>query len=476
MIRLSGQRKALSAARCRSLACEPLEDRNMLSFIVQNPVPVTGVNPAVVATADLFNHGQADLAVTNVTLGAPNGSVTIYENTTTSAVGDITFAQTQDIPVGADPIGVIAGRFTGDGLTDLVVADAGDGTIAVLLNDPNNPGTFQTPMYYTVGGNPFSVVVGQFTASGHQDILVGTSNSLLGTSTDTVSLLFGNGDGTFQAPVQIKTGASGGQDVAAAPFSVGGNYNIVVANYDTNNISVLFGNGDGTFQPPVLYPVGTKPYTVAVGDVNGDGHADIITSNQDDGTVSVLLNDGTDNFPSRTDYPVGGMPADVVLGNFHGDSQVDIAVTNYLVIGGSVSVLLNNGDGTFAAATQYTTGSLAAGVAVNDYNGDGFPDMVVANAGSGTLSILRNDTMQPDPPPGGSAATDPLPQAPGKATTAHHADAIAIFASSELRRSLVDEVSLLVLHGKSIGNTAEAALLTDFAHEWSEGNGFLTWY
>jgi hypothetical protein len=264
--------------------------------------------------------------------------------------------------------------------------------------------------------------------------------------------------------------------VAAAPFSAGGNYNIVVANYDTNNISVLFGNGDGTFQPPVLYPVGTQPYTLAVGDVNGDGHPDIITSNRGDGTVSVLLNDGTDNFSSRIDYPVAGNPADIVLGNFRGDSQVDIAVTNYLVIGGSVSVLLNNGDGTFAPAIQYATGSLAAGVAVKDYNGDGFPDMVVANAGSGTLSILRNDTMQPGPPPGGSAAADPLPQTPGNATTARHADAIGVFSSSEVRRNLADDMSLLVLQSRSLGNTAEAALLTDFAQERSDGNELLAWY
>src|SRR5438132_7539454 len=179
MIKVGRQRNTLGAARNRPLACEQLESRTLLSFIVQDPIAVTDPNPAVVATADLFNHGQADLAVTNVNFGAPNGSVTIYKNTTTSPVGDITFVQTQDIAVGADPIGLITGKFTGDGLTDLVVANAGDGTIAVLLNDPNNPGTFQTPVYYTVGGSPFSVIVGQFTTSGNQDILVGTSNSLL---------------------------------------------------------------------------------------------------------------------------------------------------------------------------------------------------------------------------------------------------------------------------------------------------------
>lgn len=388
--------------RC-ALACEQLEERNLLSFIVQPPITATGVNPAVVAAADLFRHGQPDLAVTNNNRGGPNGSLTIYKNTTTSPVGDITFMETQEIPVGREPIGVIAGQFTDDGLNDLVVANngAGDGTIAVLVNDPNNPGTFLAPVYYSVGGIPFAVVVGQFTASGHQDILVGTS-------TDTVSLLLGNGDGTFQPPIQIATGGDGGQDVATAPFTVGGNYNIVVANTATNNVSVLLGNGDGTFQPPVLYPVGVQPYTLAIGDVNNDGFADLVVVNQDPngGSISVLLNDGTNNFPTRTDYPAGAGPEDVVLGNFRGDSRLDIAVSNFLIIGGGVSVLLNNADGTFGTPTSYPTGPDAAGIAATDYNGDGFPDIVVPNAFGNTLSVLRNDGMQAVPPPGGSAGAD----------------------------------------------------------------------
>jgi hypothetical protein len=254
-----------------------------------------------------------------------------------------------------------------------------------------------------VGGKPFSVVVGYFTASGNQDILVGTS-------TDTVSLLLGNGDGTFQSPIPISTGGDGGLDVSAAPFVAGGNYNIVVANNSTNTISVLLGNGNGTFQPPVIYPVGVQPYTVAVGDVNNDGFADIVVANQDPngGTVSVLLNDGTNNFPTRVDYPAGTTPSDVVLGNFRGtnDPRLDIAVSNSPIFGGGVSVLLNQGEGTFAPLTSYPTGAYAAGVAIADYNGDGFPDIVVANAFSNSLSVLRNDGMPVPPPPGGAAPAD----------------------------------------------------------------------
>src|SRR5438105_15118626 len=101
-----------------------------------------------------------------------------------------------------------------------------------------------------MGGPPSSVVVGQFTTSGYLDILVGISNS------NTVSLLLGNGDGTFQAPIPISTGGDGSQDVFAGPFTPGGNANIVVTNNSSNTISVIMSNGDGTFQLPAIYPVG----------------------------------------------------------------------------------------------------------------------------------------------------------------------------------------------------------------------------
>ena len=118
MFHRSWHRKAEGAAagpasgrRPRPLALEALEDRTVLSFVVQSPFSSAGVNPAGVAAADLFRHNQPDLAVTNNNNGGPNGSVTIYRNTTASQAGDITFAQAQDIPVGKEPVPI--GRLAG---------------------------------------------------------------------------------------------------------------------------------------------------------------------------------------------------------------------------------------------------------------------------------------------------------------------------------------------------------------------------
>lgn len=446
------------------LFCEALEERNLLSFIVQSPFPSGGPNPAALVAGELFNHNEPDLAVTNNNLGGTNGSVTIYKNTTADPVGDITFAQTQTIPLGREPIGITTGQFTNSGLNDLVIANNGDGdgTIEVLLNDPNNPGTYQAPTSYNVGGKPFAVVVGQFTASGNQDILVGFSDK------GSVSLLLGNGDGTFQPPIPIDTGGAGSQDIIATPFTLGGNYNIVVANHDSNNVSVLMGNGDSTFQPPMLYAVGVEPYTLAVGDVNNDGFPDIVVADQDStnpngGFVTVLLNDGSNTNFTRTDYPAGFLPTDVLLASFHNDGHLDIAVSNFFPFGGSVNVLLNDGTGAFGPATKYATGgNLATGIAIADFNGDTFPDIVVGNGLSNSLTVLRNDGMQPIPPPGRSADPGPMRAVPVSSAPPTSAIVAPVLPLPGVRQQVADQGNLVLSQRTEARKAELSALFADF--------------
>ncbi|MFE7352013.1 FG-GAP-like repeat-containing protein, partial [Streptomyces sp. NPDC057543] len=131
-----------------------------------------------------------------------------------------------------------------------------------------------------------------------------------------------------------------------------------------------------------------NPEGVAVGDFNGDGFPDIVTANTNADSASVLLNNGDGTFATKTDYPTGSVPTSVAVGDFNGDGFPDIVTSNLGV--STVSVLLNNGDGTFGAKTDYPTGSGPVAVAVGDFDGDGAPDLVTANSVS-TVSVLSNN-------------------------------------------------------------------------------------
>jgi hypothetical protein len=131
---------------------------------------------------------------------------------------------------------------------------------------------------------------------------------------------------------------------------------------------------------------GSSPYSVAIGDVNGDGRSDLVVANQSSNTVSVLLGNGAGGFGAKTDFATGSAPTSVAIGDLNGDGRSDLAVANY--VSGTVSVLLGNGAGGFGAKTDFATGANPYSVAIGDVNGDGRSDLAVANSGSATVSVL----------------------------------------------------------------------------------------
>jgi autotransporter-associated beta strand protein len=274
------------------------------------------------------------------------------------------FAPPVPYAAGRGPIVVATGDFRGNGIKDLVTAN-NDASVNVLLGNGN--GTFQAAVNYPVAHTPSTLTVGDFNGDGKLDLL--TTSFDFGIPT--MSVLLGNGDGTFQDAVTspLDRQAFG---VAAGDLLGNGILDLVTANGYDHTVSVLLGNGDGTFQTAVTYPVGSFDGAVAVRDL-GNGTLDIITANIF--SVSVLLGNGDGTFQPARDFE-GGFTS-IAFGDFRGNGKLDLIGTANSSFDSSVYVLLGNGDGTFAPRTSIFGTDQPGNVAVGDFDGDGKLDFVV---------------------------------------------------------------------------------------------------
>jgi hypothetical protein len=155
-------------------------------------------------------------------------------------------------------------------------------------------------------------------------------------------------------------------------------------------VAVLLGNGDGTFTQATGSPIafGQNLSAMVVGDFNGDGKLDLAVTDASANAVLVLLGNGDGTFQPPVAIAVGNQPMAIVLGDFNNDGKLDLATANYA--DDTVTLLLGNGDGTFAQAphSPFAVGQAPIAIAAADFNGDGKLDLAVANATSGTVSIL----------------------------------------------------------------------------------------
>jgi hypothetical protein len=300
------------------------------------------------------------------------------------------FLSPGSFPVDMMPLSIATGDFNGDGKTDLVTANFAANTVSVLLG--NGDGTFGSATnLVTAGTGPFSVVTGDFNGDGNADIAVANI------TTSNVSVFLGNGNGTFQAPATFAVG-SGPDGIATGDFNGDGKTDLVTANVNDNTVSILLSNGNGTFQNAVSFAAGTAPRDVAVGDLNGDKNADLVVSDGSGATVSVLLGNGNGAFGAATTFGTENGPGGLALADFNGDGKLDVAVAN--LGGDSVSILLGNGNGTLQNAINIAGpgGPNPTTVVAADFNGDNQTDLAVANlTANGTVSVLLgngNGTFQ----------------------------------------------------------------------------------
>ncbi len=164
-----------------------------------------------------------------------------------------------------------------------------------------------------------------------------------------------------------------------------------MANQFSSDVSVLLGNGDGSFQTAVKYDLddNTFPSAVAIGHLNPDGYADLVVANEFGPDISVLLGNGDGTFQTAVDYGAGTSPFSVGIEDLDLDGNADVVVANWTSTG-VVWVFLGNGDGTLQTGESYATESKAASVAIGDLDNDYVQDLAVANYGSDTVSVLLN--------------------------------------------------------------------------------------
>ena len=233
---------------------------------------------------------------------------------------------------------------------------------------------------YKVGKNPTTVTPFDINQDGVTDLV--TTNM----SSNTLSILIGNGDGTFRDQVQLHV-CQEPRSLATGSFNEDIYPDVVLACSGSDQIAVLFGRADGKFQEGPQYPVHRTPIAVASDDLNGDQVADLVVALRND-KVKIFLGQGNGEFRHGAQYEYGDTPTSVALSDLNGDGKVDLVVTNGGPMSNAVSIWVGNGDGTFQQPTDYRSGKRPLGVSFADFNNDRIRDLLVINGERDSFSTF----------------------------------------------------------------------------------------
>ena len=272
--------------------------------------------------------------------------------------------------------------FNGDGDPDLAVANAGDGTVSVLLGAAR--GGFTGPTNLATDGFPYVVAVGDFNQDGDPDLVV--ADHVLGN----LSVLVGGPGGSFSGPTTVASN-TGTAAVAVEEFDQDGDPDLAVADYDTGRLLVLLGRPGATFAGPSTVGTEVDPVSVAVGEFNQDGDPDLVVA-EESGQVLVLLGSSGAGFAGPTAVLSGSQAlaglSSVAVGDFNLDGDPDLVVGHR---SGNQVRCCAAPVAASAPPSNFPTGTLPASVA--DFNADGKPDLTTAHPTTNNVAVLLNTTV-----------------------------------------------------------------------------------
>ena len=391
----------------------PGPDLSSNSFTAQQIFPATSHRQATAveaAAADMNGDGKPDLIITNPS----DDTVSVLLNTTPPGATTASFAAQQTFPTGSfsQPIFVAAADMNGDGKPDLIIVNNGARNVSVLLNT-TPPGattlSFAGHQDFAIANGAFGLAVADLNGDGKPDVIVAKSTNSVSVLVNTTSP--GASKVTF-GPALDLTADQFPESVTVADVNGDGKPDLIAANTVSNDISVFLNTttiGTLSFAQARNFMAGSNSKSLTVADVNGDGKPDLIVANTGFGTgdtISVLLNTTapgatTPSFAPQQTFPTGRGPESVTVADVNGDGKPDLIVKNSS--DSNVSVLMNTTTpgatkASFAEQRTFSAGNVPVWVTTADVNGDGKPDLIVANVrdsnGGDSLSVLLNALFQ----------------------------------------------------------------------------------